>query len=124
MRKLSILLLSFILYSCGAENYENVSFSEQVKPILKKECLQCHSENEPASGLILTKYYHLFDNENYSSRTPLVEPGNPKLSNLYILISTNKEAVRMPPKSYGYDKMDESDIKIIKTWIEEGAKNN
>ena len=119
-----IIVISVMVCSCGADSYENVSFSKQIKPILEDECNQCHGEKEPASGMILTKYRHFFNNENNNSNSPLVSPGKPNLSRLYVLISTNNEAVRMPPISYGYDKMDKSDIKLIKTWIEEGARNN
>lgn len=119
-----LILVAVFLYDCSPEKYKDVSFSEQVKPILVKECLPCHGENNPASGMQLTKYEHLFGNYNNSGSASLVSSGKPNQSRLYVLISTNKAAVRMPPESYGYEKMDESDIKLIKAWIEEGAKNN
>jgi hypothetical protein len=95
----------------------NVSYSEHIYPVLNAKCTNsgCHDDITMAAGLSLT---------NYSSTTAdysVVAPGFPDLSKLVWAIEGNG-ATLMPP--LGYPALTQNQIDGIKTWIEEGAKNN
>ena len=50
-------------------------------------------------------------------------PGDPDASDLYEVITETDEDKRMPPASSGYQALDVAEISLIKTWIEQGARN-
>ncbi len=84
-----------------------VSFSQDVWPILEKYALAAHGGN---GGVFL---------ESYSDILNYVEPGNPEGSLLYrALIGDGME--QMPPGNPLPDEL----IQIIHDWIEQGAKEN
>ena len=63
-----------------------VSFQEDVFPILKGRCVECHrpaGQGYEKSGLDLTTYEGLMKGTKYGS---MVEPGNPDMSNLMLLL--------------------------------------
>jgi mono/diheme cytochrome c family protein len=63
-----------------------VSFKEDVFPILKGRCIECHQpggEGYEKSGLDLTTYGGVIKGTKYGS---MIEPGNPDMSNLMLLL--------------------------------------
>src|SRR5207245_11659729 len=47
--------------------------------------------------------------------------GNPSRSELYQRIATDDQARRMPPAYAGHEKLKDSEIDLIRRWIEQGA---
>lgn len=116
-------IICIILVSCGGE-LKNVSFKNDVQPILDEYCINCHAGTETQGDIHLENYEKMMESRYFNNPSPIAIPGKPGQSRLYIVVSSNTTGVRMPPESFGYDKLDESEINIIKTWIAEGAKNN
>ena len=94
-----------------------VSFSQQVLPILSaKGCTGCHGGS---GGLIVGTVADLLKGGNHG---PAVVAGDGAGSNLVKkLISPPPFGQRMP---LGGSQLPDSTINVIKTWINEGAKNN
>jgi hypothetical protein len=109
-------------------NHE-VSFKNEIMPIVKRACLPCHAEdNFNPSELSLDSRELLMSGGKHGS--PVV-PGNPEKSILYQKISPNPVfGDRMPldpKKKRGTPSMkslSEDEIKVIREWIEQGAKDN
>jgi hypothetical protein len=108
-----------------------VSFSKDVKPIIKDRCLECHDgkgEGSEESGLVLITYDDLMKGTKFGQ---VVVPGDSESSTLYRLISYKADPkIHMPPhtKDSLASKMGkpltQEQIETIKTWIDQGAKNN
>ncbi len=107
-----------------------VSFSRDVLPIFKRNCLPCHAEdNFNPSELSLDSRELLMAGGKHG--VPVV-PGNAEKSILYQKIGPNPPfGDRMPldPKKKRGEPssskaMTDQEIKIIREWIEGGAKEN
>ncbi len=90
-----------------------VSFTKQVAPILLANCVACHGPQEPKGD------YQLFSYETALKDEAMITPGKPDESQLYLLITEADPEVRMPKEA---DALAQSDMALIKQWIEQGAK--
>lgn len=98
-----------------------VSFKEDVMPIFKGRCLDCHQtggQGTTASGLDLTSYEGLMKGTKFG---PMVIPGDAQSSNLMVLLDWRADPkLRMPHGK----KLSTCDRDAIRRWIMEGARNN
>jgi mono/diheme cytochrome c family protein len=99
-----------------------VTFKEDVFPILKGRCIECHQpggEGYEKSGLDLTTYAGVMKGTKYGS---MIEPGNPDMSNLMLLLDWKASPeINMP---HGKKQLSICDRDAIREWIRQGAKNN
>ena len=126
IKKSTILLMFtfssvFFLSSCTSEqltpdcNTQNMSYSQNVVPILKSNCYKCHS-----TGNVVGSYGHLLD--NYDSLKPYtVRSTVTNISFLEGVITHTPGYIAMP---YMDGKLDTCAIKQIQAWITQGAQNN
>lgn len=84
----------------------NVSYINDVKPILERECVSCHSSSGNVSYIPLHTY------ENVVSYVP-----NP-------FLGTIKHEAGYSKMPLGRPKLPQNEIDLIETWINEGALNN
>lgn len=99
-----------------------ISFKEDVYPIFKGRCIDCHRPGGAGyqqSGLDLTTYQGLMKGTKYG---PMVVPGKPELSSLMRMLDWKvAPAIRMP---HGKKKLSICDRDAIREWIRQGAKDN
>jgi len=127
---ISVIFAGFLIYSCDdtltASDIDNkiipdsdVSYGEYIQPLLTVKCAMsgCHDSSTQAAGVILTSWG--FVTSDYS----IVAPYYPANSKLVWAIEGNG-AKTMPPLGGSITPMTDNQIKGIKTWIKEGAKNN
>jgi len=127
MRKLAkIFCLSLIIIvtgGCDKTSTSEVSFANQIQPILASNCLSCHNtkgEGYKKSGLNMETYEKLMKGTKFG---PVIIPGNALSSSLVIIIEGKADpAIKMPHGSLQI--LPEQDRNAIKQWIEQGAKNN
>lgn len=84
----------------------------QIK-IMNKSCVSCHSGSKPSGRVDLANYQKLMAN----TRPVVVQPGAADKSLLYTEITSGS----MPPKGM---KVDPALVALLKTWINDGAKDN
>ena len=105
---------------CAAE--EQVSFKEDIQPLLKWRCAGCHEGNGEGvqkSGLDLSSYAGLMKGTKFGR---MVIAGDPDSSNLMMLLDWRvAPAIRMP---HGKKQLSSCDRDVIRTWIRQGAKDN
>ena len=110
-----------IVDACGQER-QTTSFREDVFPIFKGRCIDCHrpgGQGYEASGLDLTTYEGVMKGTKYG---PMVQPGNPDMSNLMLLLDWKASPeLNMP---HGKKQLSTCDRDAIREWIQQGAKNN
>jgi hypothetical protein len=94
-----------------------VDFDKEIKPILAKNCYECHSEQKKKE-----KGGYVFDNVTRFKKdigvNLQIEPGNPAESHFFEVISDPGVKHHMPPKG----SLAQKEIDKIRVWITEGAK--
>jgi hypothetical protein len=110
---------------------KEVSYSKDVKRIISDSCLECHDgkgEGSEESGLILNTYDDLIRGTKFGQ---VVVPGDSESSTLYRLIAHKADPkIHMPPHTKDTlaskikTPLSDKQIDIVKTWIDQGAKNN
>lgn len=121
MRNLSLaisvttLVCLFVCMVCAQDSAQGqaptVDFTNDIKPILESNCYSCHAEKDPEGG------YRV---DIRDEALEYVEAGDADASELYEYLITDDEEALMPPPDDG-GPLDDSDIRLIKTWINEGA---
>ena len=96
-----------------------VDYLRQVEPILKKNCYPCHGAQVQTKGLRLDSKKDAW--RGGDSGRPLIVPGKSSESLLLKVISTSgsDSLKRMPPSPV---PLEETDIALIRRWIDEGAQ--
>lgn len=107
------------LAACGQRA---VSFATDVQPIIARHCLECHTDGKSGqekSGLKLSSYDDLMRGTRFG---PVVKPGDSLSSVLNMLVEGRADAsLKMP---HGRAQLPQESIRLLKTWVEQGAKNN
>jgi uncharacterized membrane protein len=99
-----------------------VSYSAQVQPIIEKRCVECHAPGQRGyeeSGLEMTNYASLMKGTRFG---PIVEPGDAMNSVLIQLIEGRAHpSIAMP---HGRNPLPDSEIAVLRKWVEQGASEN
>src|SRR5947209_2490664 len=96
--------------SCWADGL----YSDRIRPLFEKNCLACHGPKMKQSGLDLSTRESLLRGGDSG---PAVVPGNPDASQLYKLVSHQKE----PGMPFKGAKLPDDAISRIAEWIKAGA---
>ncbi len=91
-----------------------VSFSQDVMPLLQDYCVSCHGTEKVSAALDVTTYENLMKG---SKRGPVITPGNADDSLFILLIEKGK----MPKRG---EKMTPEQIQLLREWVNAGAPNN
>lgn len=95
---------------------DTVYFVNTVLPLVVSSCglTNCHDEASHRDGIVLTDYQSIITKGK-------IKPGDPGDSEFFETLTDGGED-RMPPQPYA--RLDAEQIELLKTWIEQGAKNN
>lgn len=133
----ALALFSILLISCREDNnpvdnepqFTSTGFSDsRVGDIFKQNCTTsgCHAGTNPANGLSLETHGNLLlgsslrkFGETSNGGGAVVIPYEPEKSLLYRMIS----GATTPTMPLGRNLLDAADVEIIKTWIEQGARD-
>jgi hypothetical protein len=107
------LLASCAAPFCAADD-KKTTFQESVAAIFQARCNSCHNNDKQKGGLVLENYGGVMKGGGSGA---VIEPGDPAASRLYALVSHTEEP-KMPPMQ---PKLPDSELSIIKAWIEAGA---
>ena len=117
-------LAVFGLSSVSAEESEptqaTVNYNLDVRPILADNCFACHgpdAKTREADLRLDTKAGAFSEPSGY----PVIVPGKPEESELYLRVASNVDNYRMPPAGFNKTLTPEQ-IDVITQWIREGAK--
>jgi hypothetical protein len=96
-----------------------LDFNRDIRPILSENCFQCHGFDEKARQADLR-----LDSADsaYAKRDDVtaIVPGQPEQSELWRRITSDDEAVMMPPPD-SHRQLKSEQIVLLKRWIEQGA---
>ncbi|MEZ6039303.1 MAG: PSD1 and planctomycete cytochrome C domain-containing protein [Planctomycetaceae bacterium] len=122
LKSLSVLLSVFLSASAvsalDSSVVDQVDFEQQVLPVLRSHCFDCHGEETRESQLRLDRKWALL--RGGDSGEPAVLPGDAEGSYLIQLVSGAQPDKVMPPKDVD-DVLTSDEIAVLKKWIEQGA---
>jgi WD40 repeat protein len=111
------LLLPALLLVPGiatAQKPAAVTYKDDVLPILRKHCQNCHNPDKAQSDLNVTTYAALLAG---GASGEAVKAGSPDQSLLY-KVTAHQVEPKMPPRG---PKISDAELAVIKKWIEGGA---
>ena len=94
---------------------DSVDYEKDVRPILDRYCLGCHTTEEEQGGLVMESYKALMVGGESGLA---VTAGEPNSSRLLQMVRGKLQPV-MPPD--GEERPTEDEISVIEEWIEQGA---
>lgn len=119
---LAVMFILAIILGPGVAFADHANFGDEVMPILKKHCLECHvpgGEGYEKSGLDMRTYKGLMKGTRHG---PIIVPGDAFSSNLSALIEGRaKPEIKMPHGKEGLSKWEKH---MIRAWINKGALDN
>ena len=122
MRFVTILIIAVVVAGCGKKP---ISYKEQIQPVLNARCTKCHGTEIVRGKIDMSSYARFMNSHTVSGKEPLVVPGSPYQSRLYILCETNQPHFRMPPDtSTTAAPLPPAELELLRHWIAEGAKDN
>jgi uncharacterized membrane protein len=96
-----------------------VSYKEDLVPILKERCFECHSGEKPKDGVGFDHMEELIKKEG---KRAVVMKGDPTRSTMFTSVMKGDESKkRMPPPKEG-KRLTPEQAGIIQAWIKEGAR--
>ena len=105
---LLLVSLSGIARGAGAD------FKQDVLPILKKHCLDCHGPDEQESNLRLDSMTAALSGGDIGE--PVIVPGSSDRSYLVTLVTSEDDRKRMPPDG---DRLSQDEVSTLKAWIDD-----
>lgn len=93
-----------------------VDFATQIKPILESRCFECHGAKLQRSDLRFDDRERAFQGGDSGEKT--IIPGDAANSKLIKMVTEADPAKRMPRKKA---PLSETEISLLKTWINQGA---
>ena len=99
----------------------SIDYNRQIRPIFSENCYACHGpdENKRMAGLRLDQKESAL--EKLTSGRVAIVPGDPSGSELIIRISSENDALRMPPAFTG-KRLSKEETDLIREWIIQGTK--
>ncbi len=118
-----VLAASFLVTAFPALALGDVSYANDVKPILHDYCLSCHQpggKGYEKSGLDMRTYESLMKGTKFGA---VIKPGDSYSSVLIELVEGRAHpSLKMP---YGLEGgLAKDKIEILKKWVKQGARDN
>jgi len=102
----------------GKSQPAKLNYEDDVKPIFRAHCLNCHHQGDKRGGLALDTFTSVL--EGGGSGEVVYQDGDVEGSRLWQLVSHQDTPV-MPP---GQPKLEQKKLDVIRKWIEAGALEN
>jgi hypothetical protein len=99
-----------------------LTFEKDIKPILEKSCVKCHSGEKPKSKYRMDTLQNVI--KGGESGDAAIIPGNSAKSPMVHYVADLVEDMEMPPtdKRDKYPALTRDQIGLIRAWIDQGAK--
>ncbi len=100
------------------ERLKPISFNRDIRPILSDRCFGCHGP-DPASREADLRLDQAEGDSGAHSWA--IEPGSPADSELWARITSNDDSDRMPPPDSHKERLSQSELALVRRWINDGA---
>jgi hypothetical protein len=104
------------------KNVQRVDFAQQIKPLLERSCVVCHS-GEKARGLFRLDGRDAILKGGASGEAAVV-PGHVEKSRLIDYVSGKAPESEMPPKAVRerFPALTPDEVTLLRSWIDQGAE--
>ena len=98
-----------------------LEFARDIKPVLERSCVACHSGEKPEGGFLVTDRAALL--RGGESGEPAVLSGRSGQSPLFARISGQDPDLAMPPKAKRdkFPALSKEELQAFRAWIDEGT---
>lgn len=98
-----------------------VEFTRDIRPLLERSCLACHSGERPKGGFAMSERAALLKGGNRGE--PVVVPGQSEAGQLIHVVQDQVEDLEMPPveKRGEFPAMTKEETARLRAWIDQGA---
>ena len=105
-----------------ASDKKGLTYEKDIKPLLEKSCVKCHSGEKPKSKYRMDSRASVI--KGGESGDAAILPGNSAKSPLVAYVSELVEDMEMPPtdKRDKYPALTKEQIGLLRAWIDQGAK--
>ena len=110
-------LAALLLVPALSATAADVSYYNELRPVIEKSCQGCHQPANKMGGLDLTSYAAIAAGGN---KGPAFNAGSAGESRLVKLLTGDGEP-RMP---FGQDPLPENEIDLFRNWIDQGAQDD
>ncbi|TXI69364.1 MAG: DUF1553 domain-containing protein [Cyclobacteriaceae bacterium] len=102
---------------------DSIDYNLHIRPLLSDRCFKCHGPdaNQRKANLRLDTPEGALAALQENPAAHAIIPGDPDQSEVFLLISDSDTSVLMPPPNSNLS-LNETEIHLIKKWIEQGAK--
>jgi mono/diheme cytochrome c family protein len=114
---LSLAVVVVLGWTARAEAGDPPSYSQDVKPLMVKYCMDCHGGSRTKAGLDLSSLESIMKG---SRKRAVVVAGNADKSALVRTMEGGRP--QMPPRKYAKQPT-EKEVALVRAWIEAGAKD-
>lgn len=108
------LLIFFLLAWPVAVRADEIDFSHDIAPLLKKQCGECHTGNQKKGSLSLNTRESLLKG---GESGPVVVSGKSSQSELIARVASDDKDLRMPPEG---PHLSAEQVALLKAWIDAG----
>lgn len=112
----ALLLVSLVAARSQAAE-RPVNFARDIKPILAGKCFACHGPDESHREAELR-----LDTREGALEVGAFTPGKAETSELIARVTSSDPEKQMPPASSKKPSLSEDEVKLLKRWIDAGAK--
>jgi len=116
----AVIVLGLVLLMSGRSlAAEDISFAQDIRPLLSNRCFACHGPDAKSreSGLRLDQ-----PDGDEGAIGFVIEPGSVEDSELWNRVTSDDVDVIMPPPDSHLKPLSPQELELIKRWIESGAK--
>jgi hypothetical protein len=101
---------------------QNIDFAQQIKPLLERSCVACHSGDKPRSLFRLDGRDAVL--KGGASGKAAIVPGDSEKSRLIDYVSGKAPDSEMPPKAVWarYPALTADEVALLRAWIDQGAE--
>jgi hypothetical protein len=111
------LLLPLTYFLLTATTEDQISYNQDIRPVINANCISCHGGVKASAGLSLLTRQEALDTTE--SGVPAIIPGDAANSELVKRLHHHDPEYRMPLES---KPLDQATIEKFEAWIDQGAK--
>ena len=112
----ALLRVDYVFADDPKAKVQIVTYLKDIRPLLEKHCVECHSGWFPDGGLRLDSIGAIFKGGNSGLA---IVPGSPDKGWLmYSLTKASQRRMQMPPNG---ERLSQEQVNLIKEWIKHGA---
>jgi hypothetical protein len=103
-------------------NVQKIDFARQIKPILERSCVACHSGEKPRGGFRVVSRDAI--RQGGASGTAAIVPGDSATSPLIAYVSGTLPESEMPPRAVRdrFPALTTDEVALFRAWIDQGAE--